>query len=52
MYENTEQGRVGLNVVYESRFVLRNPIEEGKRGLGIQIERENGGDMGRGYGRD
>lgn len=55
MYENVKQRRVGLNVVLEPRFVLRNPIEERESGLGIElvgIEREDGGDMGWGYGRD
>lgn len=55
MYENVKQRRVGLNVVLEPRFVLRNPIEERESGLGIElveIEREDGGDMGCGYGRD
>lgn len=55
MYENVKQRRVGLNVVLEPGFVLRNPIEERESGLGIErveIEREDGGDMGWGYGRD
>lgn len=55
MYENVKQRRVGLNAVLEPGFVLRNPIEERESGLGIElveIEREDGGDMGWGYGRD
>lgn len=55
MYENVKQRRVGLNVVLEPGFVLRNPIEERESGLGIElveIEREDGGDMGWGNGRD
>ena len=48
MYESVKQGRVGLNIVFESDFALRNLKGGGEGSVWIwlvEVEKE-GGDMG------
>ena len=52
MYESVKQGRVGLNIVFESDFALRNLKGGGEGSVWIwlvEVEKE-GGDMGWRYG--